>query len=144
MKKYENNSQGQRSRSNVTNFRPLLAFIMGHISTKLRQFLISSFRDFVQIDRQTDAAKDNTCSQHSWCAGVVQDPVDNWFLLSVRAQSNAWKNSSSKWLVTWVGRQTLIAHGRHQNISAAHSFTRRFYLPATNADSIAAAWHASK
>jgi len=34
--KYENSSQGQRSRSDVTNFLPLLAFPMGHILTKLR------------------------------------------------------------------------------------------------------------
>jgi len=39
--------------SNVTNFEPLLAFTMGHIPTKLHQFLFSSFRDFVWTDRQT-------------------------------------------------------------------------------------------
>jgi len=32
-KKYENSCQGQRSRSNVTNFQPLLAFTMGHMPT---------------------------------------------------------------------------------------------------------------
>jgi len=46
---------------------------MGHIPTKLHQLLISSFRDFVQTDtqmqRQTDAAQNNTCSQHSWHTG---------------------------------------------------------------------------
>jgi len=38
MKKYENSSM-----SKVTNFQPLLAFTMGHIPTKLHQFLMSSF-----------------------------------------------------------------------------------------------------
>jgi len=53
--KNENNYQGQKSRSNVINFQTLLAFIVGHIPTKLHQFLISSFRDFVRTDthRQT-------------------------------------------------------------------------------------------
>jgi len=43
--------------SNVTNFQLLLAFIMGHISTKLHHFLLSSFRDFVRTVTYTDAAK---------------------------------------------------------------------------------------
>jgi len=38
----------------VTNFESLLAFTIGHIPTKLHQFLISSFRDFVHTDRRTD------------------------------------------------------------------------------------------
>jgi len=54
MQKYEK-TQGQRS--NVTNFQPLSAFTMAHIRTKLHQFLISSFRDFVQTGKQTNAAK---------------------------------------------------------------------------------------
>jgi len=66
MKKYENSS---KVRSYVTNFQPLLAFNMGYIPAKLHQFLISSFQDFVRTDRHTDAAKSNTCSQHSWRAG---------------------------------------------------------------------------
>jgi len=42
---------------------------MGHISTKLHQFLISSFRNLCgQTDKRTDTAKSNTCSQHSWHA----------------------------------------------------------------------------
>jgi len=48
MKKYENNDQGQRSSSNFTNFQSLLAFTVMHIPTKLHQFLICSFRDFLQ------------------------------------------------------------------------------------------------
>jgi len=42
-----------------------------HIPTKLHQFLITSFRDFMQTDRhrcrdtQTDAAKNNTYLQHA-------------------------------------------------------------------------------
>jgi len=50
-KKYEYSS---RSRSNVTKFQTLLAFTMGHIPTKLHQFLISSFQDSVQTDRHTE------------------------------------------------------------------------------------------
>jgi len=46
---------------------------VGHIPTKLHQFLTHRFRDFLQTDaqahRQTDATKNNTCSQHSWRAG---------------------------------------------------------------------------
>jgi len=41
-KKYENSSQGQRWRSNVTNFQSLLALTMAHIPTKLYRFLTSS------------------------------------------------------------------------------------------------------
>jgi len=56
------------SRSNVTNFQPRLAFIMGHIFTKLHRLPISGFPNFVQIDAKThghitDASKNNTCSQ---------------------------------------------------------------------------------
>jgi len=53
MKKYENSSQGQRSRSNVTNFQPFPVFPMAHIPTKLHRFSTSSFRDFVRTDTQT-------------------------------------------------------------------------------------------
>jgi len=53
IEKYENSSQGQKSRSNVTDFQSLLAFTMVHIPTKLHRFLISSFRDFVRTHRQT-------------------------------------------------------------------------------------------
>jgi len=49
------NVKGQRSRLNVTNFQPPLVFIMAHIPTKLHQFLVISFRDFVRTDAQTDA-----------------------------------------------------------------------------------------
>jgi len=55
MKKYENNSQGKKSKSNLANFQPPLAFTMAHILAKLHEFLISSFRDFVWTDRCTDA-----------------------------------------------------------------------------------------
>jgi len=40
----------QRSRSNITNFQPLLAFPMGYIPTKLHRFLAGNFRDFVRTD----------------------------------------------------------------------------------------------
>jgi len=67
LKRYENSSQGKRSRSNVTIFEPLLSFTMWHIPTKSHQFLVSSFGDFVRTDKQTDsrtdAAENNTCSQ---------------------------------------------------------------------------------
>jgi len=52
--KYENSSQGQRSRSNVSNFQSLLALTMRHIPTKLRRFPTKRFRDFVRADAQTD------------------------------------------------------------------------------------------
>jgi len=47
-------SYSQRSKSNVTTLEPLLAFTMGQIRMKLHQFLIISFRDFVQTDTETD------------------------------------------------------------------------------------------
>jgi len=49
----------------VTNFEPLLAFTMMRTPTKLQQFLMRSFRDFVQTDGLTDAAKNDTCSQRA-------------------------------------------------------------------------------
>jgi len=53
-KKYENIPQGQRS--NVPTFNH---FTVGHIPTKLHQFLISIFRDFVRTsDRHTDTQTD--------------------------------------------------------------------------------------
>jgi len=66
-KKYEDSSQDQRSRKNVTNFQPLLAFPMRHISTKLHWFPTSSLRFSAnrQTDRHIDAAKNNICSQHA-------------------------------------------------------------------------------
>jgi len=39
--------------SNVTNFQPLLAFTTGHIPTKLHQFVVSGFRDFLRTVTQT-------------------------------------------------------------------------------------------
>jgi len=53
-KTYENNSQGQRSKSNVTNLPPLRAFPVGHIHIKRHRFSTSSFRDFVRTDIQID------------------------------------------------------------------------------------------
>jgi len=47
--KYFNSFQGQRSRSDVTNFQPLLALAVGHIPSKLHQFLFCSFQYFVWI-----------------------------------------------------------------------------------------------
>jgi len=79
LKMYENSFHSQRSRSNVTNFQPPLAFTMAHISTKLHQFLSSSFWDFVQTvtdthaqtHKQTDTAQNNTCSQHARAGNKV-------------------------------------------------------------------------
>jgi len=92
IQKYENSSQGQRSRSNVTNFQTLLAFTMGHIPIKLHRFPTSSFREFLrtdaqmhrQTDSQTDSTKNNTCSQHSWRAVIIivfnrQDLYYRWY-----------------------------------------------------------------
>jgi len=50
LEKYENSSQGQSSRSNVTNFQSLLAFTMGRMTTELHRFLIGSFQDFLRTD----------------------------------------------------------------------------------------------
>jgi len=44
-------AQGQRSRSNVTNFQPLLAFTVGHIPTKLHQFLTCNLRDLLTLPK---------------------------------------------------------------------------------------------
>jgi len=69
--------KNQFSRSNVNNFQTLLAFAMGHIHTKLHQFLISSFRDFVRTDTRRHAHRRRQkqyCSQHSWRAGK-KNPV---------------------------------------------------------------------
>jgi len=52
MKKYDNSSQGQTSRTYV--FQTLLAFTMEHIPTMVHQFMVSSFRDFVRTGAQTD------------------------------------------------------------------------------------------
>jgi len=72
IKKYENSSQGQRSRSNVTNFQSLLGFTMGHIPTKLHQFLTGSFRDFVQTGRQTNAQTDRRRQKQYLLAACAQ------------------------------------------------------------------------
>jgi len=60
-KKYEETLLGQRSRSNVTNFQPLLAFTTGHIPSKLHQFPTNSFCVDRQTDTQTDTAKNAIC-----------------------------------------------------------------------------------
>jgi len=62
VKKDKNSFQGQESRSNVTNFQSLLTFTVGHIPTKLYQFLISSFRGFVRTDTQMQRQMDK-CHQ---------------------------------------------------------------------------------
>jgi len=53
LKTYENSSENQGSKLNVTNLESLLVFTMGYILAKLHQFLIISFRDFVRRDAQT-------------------------------------------------------------------------------------------
>jgi len=52
---------------------------MGYISTKLHQFLISSFRDYLQTDRQTDRQTDTQTNKtpSSMCAGK------NWLRLLI-------------------------------------------------------------
>jgi len=55
LNKYEDSSQGQRSRSNVTNFQTPLAFTMGHIFTTLHQLWSVAFVIMCgQPQRQTD------------------------------------------------------------------------------------------
>jgi len=46
--KYEYSSQGQTSKSNVTNFHALPAFTVGHILTKLPRLMSSSLWNFVR------------------------------------------------------------------------------------------------
>jgi len=83
--------------SNMPNIHPVLAFAVGHISTKLHQFLISSFRDFLQTDTQTDAAKNNTCPQHSWRAGKNRSRVlivaGKSILARLKLSIEKWSNS---------------------------------------------------
>jgi len=56
--------QGQMSPTS----KHFLGFTVGHILTKLHEFLTRSISDFV--DRQASAAK-NTCIQHSWNTGKL-------------------------------------------------------------------------
>jgi len=70
-KKYENNCQGQRSRSNVTNLQPLSAFIMD-IFLSLHQFLVSSSQDFVWTDTQTDRRRQKQYLPAA-CAQVINN-----------------------------------------------------------------------
>jgi len=65
--------QTQLSGSKVTNFQPLLVFTMGHIPAKLRQFLITSFWDFVGTDGQTDRRRQNQYLLA--CVQVTKTPV---------------------------------------------------------------------
>jgi len=73
------------SLSHVANFQPPLAFTMGHIPTKLHQFLTRNFWDFVRRDRrthrQTPSKTTSACSMRagavfvshnvSWCLAKV-------------------------------------------------------------------------
>jgi len=80
IKNTKNGFQGQRSRSNVTIFQMLPALTVAPIPTKLHQFLISSFRDFVRRDRRAHTQtppKNNTCSQQSWHAGNYDACFEN-------------------------------------------------------------------
>jgi len=54
VEKYEKSSQGQRSKSNVTNFQLLLAFTMTHMPVRSHQLLASFFIFYRLTDRQTD------------------------------------------------------------------------------------------
>jgi len=60
-KKYLNSSPGQKPRSSVTNFQPLLAFTdrRTYMYSWQDAFLISSFRDFVRTDRHRDRRQQN-------------------------------------------------------------------------------------
>jgi len=54
--------------SNVTHFHSLLAFTVGRIPTKFHQFLISSFRDFVNTNTDTQMPA-KTIPAHSMRTG---------------------------------------------------------------------------
>jgi len=85
VKKYENSSQGQRSRSNVTNFQGLLAVTTRHSPTTLHQFLACSFRDFTRTDTPTYRRRQKqylliACIVHcsySNCPNAVVEVVNN-------------------------------------------------------------------
>jgi len=89
LKKYENSSQGQRSRSNVTKFQSLLAFTTGHIPTKLHQFPTSIlvFAIFCgQTHRQTDKCR---YKQNNDATQVRKNKKIIKIILLVRHDSNA-------------------------------------------------------
>jgi len=65
-------NKSQKSRSNVTNFAPVLAFTMGHIPTKLHQFLTGIFQDIVQTDRRTDSKTQQTHTKQYLLAACTQ------------------------------------------------------------------------
>jgi len=55
-----------------TDFQPLLAFTMRHIPTKLHQFLIGSFQDFVRTDEHTDRQTDRCRKKQYLLAACTQ------------------------------------------------------------------------
>ena len=59
LKKYINSFQGQRSESNFTKIWSLVGSNRTYMLPRLCQFLINSFWDFAQTDRQTDRTKHN-------------------------------------------------------------------------------------
>jgi len=66
-------SQGQRSRSNVTNYQPVLAFTEGHIPNKWHQLLNSSCQVLCR-------RRDTTKQQYLLTAGMRAIMVTNWLL----------------------------------------------------------------
>jgi len=68
------------SRSNVTNSKTLLVFSMRHIPTKLHQFLISSFQDFV--DRCTNRCHQKQYLLIAW-AQVTRLPLNKMWTTHV-------------------------------------------------------------
>jgi len=95
-----------RSKSNVINFQPLLAFTIG--STKFDIFLASyiNFRSVLfeifrgqtdaHRDSQSSAAKNNTCSQHNDVIIMLQSTACQR-LTAVYSDFNAWHANVPSW-----------------------------------------------
>jgi len=109
VEEYENCSQGQRSRSNVTNSESLLAFIMVHnlhTSIKLHQFLISSNTLFLAKFFRLSVAV-----QHYWWIKIISKPS---FRDSVRRDRRAPPKTVPA--RGTVGAQVIVAHVHWVNL----------------------------
>ena len=104
-KKYENSTQGQRSRSSVTDVYSLLLFTITRIHDKLHHLLIGSFQVFALTNthQQIDGPDWNTvlCS---WLAGNEQLEIAHHIMES-NPNYPTWMylRSHFKWFCIWLG-----------------------------------------